>query len=533
MDAKILARDLIFSFKDLKNDLVNFVRFIKISKLTTVLCWFFLIFSYGVKWIFYNISADTEIMLNDYHGMAFSWIGIDRFGLVLTKKIFKLFPFNPFVANFLMLCTMFLLLMFLCFIFSSLAEKFKNKAKYIFILPCVFITHPLFAEQFNYTLQAFEVSFAIFLAFLAAYLITRWIFDSKNLAHLLFGVAFLVWAFWSYQAVLFLYISLALALYVYTFFNFFTSPDEFINKKFDKTFFRLAALKYIVTFVASYAIYFVVNKIVKIILHAGTAAYLDSMAEWGQRPLFESIKSILNHILGYKFFCICGFLFFALSLIFLNSKNKNKILFVLSLLGILGSPFLLAFYLGHPPVPRSQFSLQLVLAFSLFFLANFFEKKTLFKSVAVIVSMFLAFTQGYRVANVFYTEYMRYSYDVFVANKIEERINQLDIENQHSKPIVFVNILRSPVVAKEMKCNNVGVSFFEWYNPNDPNMPLGVTYVARGFMQTIGYNYKLPTSEECKKALKISKTMKLWPSPYSVKYEDGIIVVKLPEEFSR
>lgn len=533
MDAKILARDLVFSFKGLKNDLVDFVRFIKNNKLTTILCWFFLIFSYGVKWIFYNISADTEIMLNDYHGMSFSWVGIDRFGLVLTKKIFRLCPFNPFVANFLMLCTMFLLLMFLCFIFSSLSEKFNNKAKCLFILPCVFITHPLFAEQFNYTLQGFEVSFAILLSFLAAYLITKWIFDSKNLVHLMLGVTFLVWAFWSYQAVLFLYISLVLALYVYTFFNFLTSSDESIGRKFNKTFFRLAAFKYILTFVASYAVYFIVNKIVKIILHAGTAAYLDGMIEWGQKPLFESIKNILNHILGYRFFCICGFILFLLALTLLGTKNKNKLLFLLSLLGLLGSPFLLAFYLGHPSVPRSQFSLQVVLAFSLFFLTNFFEKKALLKSVAVIVSMFLAFTQGYRIANVFYTEYMRYNYDVFVANKIEERINQLDIEDQHSKPIVFVNFLKSPVVAKEMKCNNIGVSFFEWYNPNDPNMPLGVTYVARGFMQTIGCNYKLPTSEECKKALEISKTMKVWPSPCSVKYEDGIIIVKLPEEFSR
>ena len=533
MYTKNLTKDLFSSFKGLKDDINGFVNFIKNNKLLTILCWFFLIFSYGIKWLFYNISADTEIMLNDYEGMSFSWIGIDRFGLVLTKKILKLVPFNPFVANFLMLCTMFLLLMFLCFMFSSLAKKFKNRAKCLFILPCVFITHPLFAEQFNYTLQAFEVSFAIFLAFLAAYLITKWIFDSKNLTHLILGTIFLIWAFWSYQAILFLYISLVLALYVYAFFNSCKGPDNINEKWDDKIFFRLAAFKYVTTFIVSYVVYFIVNKVVKTILHAGTAAYLDGMIEWGrQKALVESIKGILNHILGYRFFCICGFIFFVLALVFFYYKVNNKILFILSLIGLLGSPFLLAFYLGHPPVPRSQFSLQLVLALSLFFMTQFLEKKTLLKFFTVVVSMFTAFTQGYRVANVFYSEYMRYNYDVFIANKIEERINILDIEDQHSKPIVFVNLLRSPVVAKDMKCNNIGVSFFEWYNPHDPNMPLGVTYVARGFMQTIGYNYKLPTNEECKRALEISKNMKLWPSPYSVKYEDGIIIVKLPEEFS-
>ena len=48
-------------------------------------------------------------------------------------------------------------------------------------------------------------------------------------------------------------------------------------------------------------------------------------------------------------------------------------------------------------------------------------------------------------------------------------------------------------------------------------------------MRTIGCVYKSPTERDCKKGKDIAKSMKSWPSPYAVKYEEGIVVVKLSE----
>lgn len=129
-----------------------------------------------------------------------------------------------------------------------------------------------------------------------------------------------------------------------------------------------------------------------------------------------------------------------------------------------------------------------------------------------------------------YAEYMRYEYDVSLANKIDERINLLDIENNKEIPVVFDGMLVSPAVRNSSRGHNVGVSFFEWHWASNPT---GVAHIALGFMKTLGYNnYRMPTDDECKKGLEIAKTMKVWPSPYAVKYEDGIVVVKLPQSLN-
>ena len=99
-----------YNFSELKLDFYSFLDFLKKNKLTVVLCWFFLLFSYGIKLFYYSISIDTESMLTFKEGVIYSWIGINRFGLVFTKELLKLILFNPFVANFFMLLTAFLFL---------------------------------------------------------------------------------------------------------------------------------------------------------------------------------------------------------------------------------------------------------------------------------------------------------------------------------------------------------------------------------------------------------------------------------------
>ena len=523
-------KDFSNSFKELKNSGCDFISYIKTHKLDAMIIWFFLILSYGVKLFFYNISADTEIILNDHEFMMSSWTGIDRFGLVLTKKLLKLIPFNPFVANFLMLCTLFTLLMFLSFIFSDIGSKFSIKIKYNFILPCIFITHPFFCEQFNYTLQAFEVSFAIFLAFLSAFLITKWIFKPDNILHLVIGMCSLVWSFWSYQAILFLYISLVLAIFVWTYTLNVLHKSNVLDMKFNKNFFRMAAAKYILSFTFSYVLYFFANKVVKTFLRAGEASYLENMVEWGQKSPTVIVKNILGSIFGFlgiKIYVLMVIMFLFILFMSLKPENKNKLLFAFSVLALCSSPAFLSFYLGHPAVPRTQFSMPFLFAFVFFAITQFLNKKILLRLFLAFIAFFESFKQGYGVANMLYAEYMRYEYDVSLANKIDERINLLDIEDNKEIPILFDGMLVSPAVKNGLRGNNVGVSFFEWHWTGDPT---GVTHIALGFMKTLGYNnYRMPTDNECQKGLKIAKTMKAWPSPHAVKYEDGIVVVKLPQ----
>ena len=570
-----LERSFSYSVNELKNDFYSFLNFLKNNKLSVVLCWFFLLLTYGIKLFWYSIGIDTEIVINDYENYKSWWYGINRAGLVLVKKIFRLTPFNPYAANFLMICTMFLLLMVFSFIFYSISKKWNSHPRCMFILPCIFITHPFFAEQFIFTLQCFEVSFGIFLMFLAAFLISKWVFDSKNILHLTIGIISLALSFWIYQAIVFLYITVSTSVFIFYIFNEARSSlCSYVNVNH-----KVTVVKYALTFICSYVFYFAVNKITKIFLHAGSSGYLDEMISWGKVDNLQRILDVLRHAFSSKklLLAMCLFsVFFVLFILFAKKvyfvlpymaviavtmsyfikssylgyclvaacavffgiyslyekKINNRYVFFLAIIFLLISPFILSAILGHRCLPRSQFCFQYVLAFVPFLLVQalkFNIKKTLvYKVLATIVcvsSLGVSFAQGYRTAIMLYYDYMKYQSEVTMANKIAERIGKLNVEDINNVPVVFVGKISPTVVPKNMKGSMLGQSFFEWGTKAEE-----ITFRVLGFMRTIGYNYKNPTSEDCDKARDISKTMEAWPCSEAVTYNDGIIVVKLSDE---
>lgn len=529
-----LKQNYLYSISELRKDICTFVDFLRNNKLTVVLCWFFILFSYGIKLFWYSISIDTECIINNYEGLKIGWFAINRSGLIFTKELLKLIPFNPYVANFLMLCTMFLFSILIGFIFYSVSKRFGIYSNFISILPCVFITHPLFAEQFNFTLQCFEVSFGLFLMFLSVFLVTRWIFDSKNILNLILGIIFLAWAFDSYQAIVFLYITviLAVCLFVYT------NNLKNQQKEFDSKFFRKMASKYLITFCASYASYVFISKLIRVLFNL-KSDYTDNIVRWGRDSLCNSVKQILYYVkltlIGDVFYSKAFILILVLALFyffkFLFFKNHtNKILYVLSFLALMGSPYFLCIILARPLIPRMQFSYQFVLAFMLFFAAqqmssqNFKEK--IAKFVTFIFSLYLSFFQSYRVAGLMYTDYMKYRCEIALAGEISERIGKLDIENMKDIPVTFVGRLH-PSTPCEIRGEVIDFSFFE----ADSTFIFGVSNRILNFMKTVGYKYKNPSISDCKKAKKIAKTMESWPNTEAVKFEDGIVVVKLSNDF--
>lgn len=505
-----------YSLQDLKNDLNLFWSFLKNNKLTIILTWFFILMAYGIKLFFYSISIDTEAIINDYNGQLNAWLTIGRFGLIFTKKLLRLCPFNPYVACFLMICTIFLFSIFISFLFNYLTFEKNTNNKLNLIIPSLFISTPLFAEQFNFILQGFEVALAILLTSISAFLITKWVIDNKNIVHLILGTICMVWAFASYQAVVFLYISLVLACYYFIYIN---NTKSKINL--ESNFFKKAPLKYIIIFCLGYLLYILINKL--ILIKIGATPYLDNMISWGSCDVIICIRKILDYILQFKTYVFLStiILFFGFSNLF--TKNKNKILFLLSSIALVLSPFFLAFYLGHDLPQRSQFSLQFVYAFAIYLLAYQLKNKKIFVSIIIILSIALSFNHAYRVSNLLYTDYMKYQSEVSLANKITDRIDNLNLDDNFKYPVAFVGSIHPLSTPNELRGDIIGASFFEW----DSTAPYGSNYRILGFMRTIGYPYKWPNMEEIERSKKIATEMKCWPNTESVKFKDGIIVVKL------
>lgn len=521
MQIKALKQNFLYSAKELKLDFDNFVNFLKNNKLTVILCWFFLLLAYGIKLFWYSIGMDTELALCDFSGTLVWWSGINRIGLVITKKLLRLIPLNVYVANFLTICMMFVFLMLFSYVFYSVSKKFGNSPKCMFVLPCVFITHPLFAEQFDFVLQNFEVSFAIALMFLSAFFITKWIFDSKNILHLIIGVTSLAWAFASYQAIAFLYISSVLAIYIYAYVNNLKSPMSEVGVGF----FRKMAIKYVSTFIVGFVSCSLVNKVFQRI-YGTNSAYTDNIICWGKEDFFKNVKSILSYgkltLLGDGLFYSKIFIIVTvMALIYffkflLHKKHTNKILYILSFLSLMASPYFLSIVLGRPLIPRMQECYQFLIAFILYVCVQEMYSVHVVRFLIPAFSLYLSFSQGYKVAKLMYTGYMNYQSEVAMANKISERISMLNAKNKNNIPLVFVgNLPRVPNTPVATNGEVINLSFFM----EDQR--------ALGFMKTIGYSYKEPTEEECIKARKIAEAMPCWPNSGAVKYEDGVIIVKL------
>ena len=64
---------------------------------------FTVLFVYGIRLAGADLSIDTEIMLNDQQEVLDSWIGIGRFGLVFTKKLFGFARLVPWTENLMMI----------------------------------------------------------------------------------------------------------------------------------------------------------------------------------------------------------------------------------------------------------------------------------------------------------------------------------------------------------------------------------------------------------------------------------------------
>lgn len=517
-------KNILLSLLELKNDLQSFIDFCKSNILTVILTWFFILLSYGIKLFYYSISIDTEAIINNYTGQSNAWLSIGRFGLMLTKKIFRLVPFNPYAACFLMLCAMFVFCLTWSYLLNYLAFEKNKKSIYSCIFPIVFLTAPLFAEQFNFILQGFEVAFAIILCSLAVFFISKWIISSSNIVHLILGLGCMVWGFSSYQAILSLYISGVLACYIMIYIS---CKNQRIVL--NKNFFKLAVAKYLGTFIFGYFSYYILNKAVSVIY--ATTPYLDNSILWGKVPVKQCVKQILQYIshtvigdgMFYsKKFILIVLAFLIYALINLFSQNKDKILFLLAVGAFLLSPFFLSILLGQALAPRSQFSLQFVIAFGIYFLLLLTKNKKI-HILGVVFAVFLALNQGYVVSRLLYTDYIKYQSEVALANKISTRIENLNLGEIPKYPVVFVGSYHPINTPLELRGDVIGASFFEW----DAVAPYGSNYRILGFMQTIGYPYINPTQEQIEAGKKISKNMQSWPNTDSVKFADDIIVVKL------
>lgn len=453
---------------NIKNDEDSVLFFLKQNKKCVLfLVLFTMLFSLQ-KIVVYNMGYDTDEFLVNPSGTLYHWLAIDRYTLVLLKNIFPFLDGNLYVLNILTYINFFLFaLTFLYFLNMDVRD---NDWKKNFVCGALLISSPIFLEQFYFTLQSAEVSFALFvMAF--CLVLTYKLLKDKKIYILFLIIPLLVFCYGIYQAFLNLYITgVLICLYK-------------LNTEI-----HLQNIRRILTvvgvWVVSAIIYILIADLVKNSLNISGSEYLTDKISWISAPLLEVCFTVavtigrvvlgLGHVLNLSYI-ICGgvLLFYCL-----REKKISWKVFFLSCLFV--SPLLLNIVTGSRLLIRSVIALPIFCSFVYF---RFWQSNMKFKYIMYMI----LFSQIVNSQLLLYADNVRYKNDLVIAENIYRECNA-----DQNTPIVFSGIERTEENVFSFKGQVIGCSFFEWSDGGENVDETRIYY----FMKWHKMPFALPTQEQ-------------------------------------
>ena len=511
-----------------------------------------LVFTYGIRLFWYTISIDTELFMADKSGMMKWHLGIGRFGHVLLSKFLHIKEFNPFTAFFTAFCLIWFFTISWCYIIAIFSrDTVKNYKLIPFAL--MFMTVPIWAEQFFSLLQVTENALIVSLCPYVVYLLFKGFLDSEK-RKIICASVLLVLMISVYQTIVLLFCCGTFACFLLL--------QE--HSDYEPKVYRNLCLKLLVTLVVSLAVYFFIDRVViPAVFSIERHYYLENKIQWGNRTpgelvivvLLFSYATTIGHIplvqhivnpllAGYEtniieFLArvskICGnVLLLPAGVLFLVKVTQTmrrtippgrKLLYMLACIGI---PLCIVFpaVIGADwPPARSQYALPLASSFMLFFLIKTYKKKA--AAVVACLTLLVAAYQAQVTAQLFYSDHLRYNEDVRLAYELNSLITRVQPGNA-KLPVALVgnyqtanrfnpNFLRGDLIGNSV----FGIA---------PNAH-GTTRRGLSFMKNMGINYDMPDEDQIERAYKEAVSMPAYPNPGCVRRVRDFIVIRISENF--
>lgn len=193
-------------------DIRELRRFLKKEKALKLICLSLIVVCWGLKIVYDDIFIDSEIMSLEPYALLQSWYGSRRFSLIFTKKIFHMIRLVPYLSNLLTAAFLFLAALLFAFCLQTWIPVLKKKPydKGLLLAAAFFVTAPSLAEQYAYTLQAFEITLSMCICMIAVYCAGRAVYGNGSVIWYLAAVLLLVWTLGSYQGFCVCYMALVL-----------------------------------------------------------------------------------------------------------------------------------------------------------------------------------------------------------------------------------------------------------------------------------------------------------------------------------
>ena len=490
-----------------------------------------LIICYGVKIFTYSFGIDTESFAFRYDAAMIEFVQSGRYSIFFFKKVFGIKPFVPQFSIALWIVS-FAVYGIIGGLFASLFTKRKS-GWYTVLFSALLFSHPVFAEQFYFTHQAFEITLGMIGSLISAYLACFWCEQYKKTWAFVLSLLIAVVSFGCYQAVPALYIA-EFFCYMYGF----LSADRISNKW--KFLLRAGAIMLL-----SAILYFGTDKIAHLLIHAENS-YVGGMFGWklsDPMPTIRMIAANLRMVITAQgpfynlFYPVIAAVFLVLNLIALIRGKEERgahgwKLFTAAVIAF--SPFFLMIFTGHAMIVRTQFVLPFVCAYmgvvSIDMVSTELEgvKKLAGRILLIALATAAVFIQSQTINRLWNTAYITYQNDLLFANNLIHTIEEATGESlvHTDKKILFTGRYVPHKAANTLVGETIGKSFFEYDNHLEY---MGSTYRIVGFYENIGYELWSASLEQAIEGQAIARTMPAYPKEGCVRVQDNLIIVKLSE----
>ena len=515
--------------------LQGFLQFVMHNSKQIIISMLFLLLAFGQKLFSNTFSIDTQGIIQNNDALYKSWFELERFGLVLFKKLTGTYLYNNALASFTMVVFFGISAMVWAYLLCSASHTMKLQPAF-FIIP--YVASPIFAEMLGFLLLGPEISIAAILTAISLMMWANAAASSSAKQRILLVIASIVCAtlsFTMYLAMVTFFITGTAILYVLKY-----SDSKYQNH--DKNESRVFLIGSVIIFVISYALYKLLNALAMKVKGVTTNAYISDQSRWGKDSPSVILHNIGSHILALYsgegifysvIFSICALCVFVTAIYHVITK-KISLFSCLVVLLIVLSPTIMSFVLGGIPSVRTEMTYPLAFSFitMVLFSGIVFNIRRNVQSIRVeavtIVAWILIIAIGWNQAlitsRIFYTENIVFTQDVLTAQEIKSRIDELGLGEHPNEPLVFVG-------NHVAKCNPDCYSADQLGLTGRSMLEIGFstehgTGVKKQFMvDVLGVYYNSATSEQIEQSEELAESMPHWPDPGSVAEKDGIIIV--------
>lgn len=515
--------------------LQGFLQFVMHNSKQIIISMLFLLLAFGQKLFSNTFSIDTQGIIQNNDALYKSWFELERFGLVLFKKLTGTYLYNNALASFTMVVFFGISAMVWAYLLCSASHTMKLQPAF-FIIP--YVASPIFAEMLGFLLLGPEISIAAILTAISLMMWANAAASSSAKQRILLVIASIVCAtlsFTMYLAMVTFFITGTAILYVLKY-----SDSKYQNH--DKNESRAFLIGSVVIFVVSYALYKLLNALAMKVKGVTTNAYISDQSRWGKDSPSVILHNMGSHILALfsgegifysVIFSICALCVFVAAIYHVITK-KISLFSCLVVLLIVLSPTIMSFVLGGIPSVRTEMTYPLAFSFitMVLFSGIVFTIQRNAQSiraeavtiVAWILIIAIGWNQALITSRIFYTENIVFTQDVLTAQEIKSRIDELGLGEHPNEPLVFVG-------NHVAKCNPDCYSADQLGLTGRSMLEIGFstehgTGVKKQFMvDVLGVYYNSATSEQIEQSEELAESMPHWPDPGSVAEKDGIIIV--------